>query len=107
MGSINPAHMIYWKLWINFRHFSVFSLRNFSYFFAELDFWEQIGYEKRDKVKRAYFSILLALDVYSYVRTYNLRQNIWNKVKKSSKIGQDYKNLISKSASFYNAIFKV
>ena len=36
--------------------------------------------------------------------TKNLGPNIWNKVKKSSKIGQDKKSLISAFASFLTAI---
>ena len=34
----------------------------------------------------------------------NLRQNIWNKVNKSSKTGQGYKSLVSTFASFLTAI---
>ena len=37
----------------------------------------------------------------------NPGQNIWKKVEKSSKIGQDYKNLISDFAVFMNAIVKI
>ena len=37
----------------------------------------------------------------------NPGQNIWNKVEKSSKIGQDYKNLVSDFAVFMNAIVKI
>ena len=35
---------------------------------------------------------------------YNPEQNIWNKVKKSSKIGEDWKHLISNFACFLKAI---
>ena len=35
------------------------------------------------------------------------RQNIWNKIEKSSKIGQDKKSLVSFFACFLNAIAKV
>ena len=38
---------------------------------------------------------------------YNPGQNIWNKVKKSSKIGQDYKNVTSNFAYFLTAVVKV
>ena len=38
---------------------------------------------------------------------YNPGQNIWKKVKKFSKTGQDYKNLISNFACFLTAIVKV
>ena len=38
---------------------------------------------------------------------YNPGQNIWQKVKKSSKIGQDFKNLLSNFACFLTAIVKV
>ena len=38
---------------------------------------------------------------------YNPGQNILRKVKKSSKIGQDFKNLLSKFACFLTAIAKV
>ena len=37
----------------------------------------------------------------------NPGKNIWNKVEKSSKIGQDYKNLVSDFAVFMNAIVKI
>lgn len=35
-----------------------------------------------------------------FTKTYNPKQNIWKKVKESSKIGQDSKSLISTFASF-------
>ena len=38
---------------------------------------------------------------------YNPGQNIWNKIKKSSKTGQDKKSLISTLACFLTAIAKV
>ena len=38
---------------------------------------------------------------------YNPGQNIWNKIKKSSKTGQDKKVLISTFACFLTAIAKV
>ena len=41
------------------------------------------------------------------VRSDNAGQNIWHKVKKSSKIGQDFKNLLSNFACFLTAIVKV
>ena len=37
----------------------------------------------------------------------NPGQNIWNKVKKFSKIGQDFKNLLSNFACFLTVIVKV
>ena len=37
----------------------------------------------------------------------NPGQNIWNKLKKSIKIGQDYTNLISTFALFLNATVKL
>ena len=40
-------------------------------------------------------------------KTYNPGQNIWYKVKKSSKIGQDFKNLLFNFACFLTAIVKV
>ena len=36
--------------------------------------------------------------------SYNPAQNIWHKVKKYSKIGQDFKNVISNFACFLTAI---
>ena len=39
--------------------------------------------------------------------TYNPGQNIWNKIEKSSKIGQEKKSLISTFAYFLTAIAKV
>ena len=39
--------------------------------------------------------------------TYNPGKNIWHKVKKSSKIGQDFKSLLSNFACFLTAIVKV
>ena len=39
--------------------------------------------------------------------SYNPGQNVWNKVKKSSKVQKDYKNLISNFACFLTAIVKV
>ena len=41
-----------------------------------------------------------------FVCSDNLGQNIWKKIKKSSKIGQNYKALISTFASFLTAIAK-
>ena len=38
---------------------------------------------------------------------YNPGRNIWRKVKKSSKLGQDFKNLLSNFACFLTAIVKV
>ena len=38
---------------------------------------------------------------------YNHGQNMWNKVKNSTKIGQDYKKVIYNFACFLNAIVKV
>ena len=38
---------------------------------------------------------------------YNPGQTSWEKVKKSSKIGQDFKNLLSNFACFLRAIAKV
>ena len=37
-------------------------------------------------------------------KNYNPSQNIWHKLKKYSKIGQDFKNVISKFAWFLTAI---
>ena len=34
---------------------------------------------------------------------YNPGQNIWHKLKKSSKIGQDFKNLLSNFAIFFDS----
>ena len=42
-----------------------------------------------------------------FVCSDNPGQNIWHKVKKSSKIGQDFKNLLSNFACFLTAIVKV
>ena len=39
--------------------------------------------------------------------TYNLGQNIWYKVEKSSKVGQDFKSLLSNFACFLTANVKV
>ena len=39
--------------------------------------------------------------------TYNPGKNIWHKVKKSSKIGQDFKSLSQNFACFLTAIVKV
>ena len=38
---------------------------------------------------------------------YNPGQNTWHKVKKFSKIGQDFKNLLSNFGCFLTAIVKV
>ena len=38
---------------------------------------------------------------------YNPRQNIWHKLKKCNKIGQDFKNVISSFACFLTAIVNV
>ena len=38
---------------------------------------------------------------------YNPGQNIWYKAEKSRKVGQDFKSLLSNSASFLTAIVKV
>ena len=38
---------------------------------------------------------------------YNPGKNIWHKVKKSNKIGQDFKNLLSNFACFMTAIVKI
>ena len=40
-------------------------------------------------------------------RDYNPWQNIWNKIEKSSKTGQDKESLISAFACFFTAIAKV
>ena len=42
-----------------------------------------------------------------FVCSDNPGQNIWHKVKKFSKIGQDFKNVLSKFAYFLTAIAKV
>ena len=42
-----------------------------------------------------------------YVCSDNPGQNTWHKLKKSSKIGQDFKNLLSNFACFLTAIVKV
>ena len=39
--------------------------------------------------------------------SYNPRQNIWHKVKKCSKIGQDFKNVTSNFACFLTATVNV
>ena len=39
-----------------------------------------------------------------YLNIYNPAQSIWHKLKKSSKIGQDFKNLLSDFACFLTAI---
>ena len=44
---------------------------------------------------------------YKFVYSDNPGQNIWHKVKKSSKIEQDFKNLLSNFAWFLTAIAKV
>ena len=38
---------------------------------------------------------------------YNPLQNLWHKVKKSSKLEQDFKNLLHNFACFFTAIVKV
>ena len=43
----------------------------------------------------------------TFVCSDNPGQNSWHKVKKSSKIGQDFKNLLSNFACFLTAIVKV
>ena len=55
------------------------------------------------------------LTIYTNVETsqyftdnsYNPGQNIWHKVKKYGKIGQDFKNVISNFACFLTAIVNV
>ena len=42
-----------------------------------------------------------------FVCFYNPGQNIWHKVEKSSKVGQDFKSLLSNFACFLRAIVKV
>ena len=42
-----------------------------------------------------------------FFKIYNPAQNMWHKVKKSSKIGQDFKNLLLNFACFLTAIVKV
>ena len=42
-----------------------------------------------------------------FVSSDNPGQNVWHKVKKSSKIGQDVKNFLSNSAHFLTVITKV
>ena len=42
-----------------------------------------------------------------FVYSDNPRQNIWQKVKKSSKIGQDFKNLLPNFECFLRDIAKV
>ena len=44
---------------------------------------------------------------YIFKLIYNPGQNIWNKIEKSSKTGQDKKSLISTFACFLTAIAKV
>ena len=39
-----------------------------------------------------------------YITIYSHRQNIWNKVKKPSKVGQEQKTLITAHASFLATI---
>ena len=56
-------------------------------------------------------NILIVLFVWILVpypfRYYNPSQNIWHKVKKHSKIGQDFKNVISDFAYFLTALVNV
>ena len=46
-------------------------------------------------------------EVASVTSAYNPMQNVWNKLEKSSKTGQDKKSLISTSACFLTATAKV
>ena len=50
--------------------------------------------------------MLETLEVNQELKNYNPGQNIWHKLKKSSKIRQDFKNL-SNFAYFLTAIVKV
>ena len=52
-------------------------------------------------------TVINAFHVVWYDLDYNPGKNIWHKVKKSSKIGQDFKNLSSDFACFLTAIVKV
>ena len=52
------------------------------------------------------FRILYLWRTYEY-QIYNPGQDIWNKIEKSSKTGQDKKSLISNFACFLTAIAKV
>ena len=45
--------------------------------------------------------------IYHVLYTYNHGHNIWNKVKKSSKIEQEQKSLMTASAKFLTAIAKI
>ena len=42
-----------------------------------------------------------------YLGFYNPRQNIWHKVEKCSKVGQDFKSLLSNFTCFLRAIVKL
>ena len=44
---------------------------------------------------------------YKKSQYYDPGQNIWHKVEKSSKVGQDFKSLLSNFACFLTAIIKV
>ena len=52
-------------------------------------------------------NLLFFLILYDFFSNYNSGQNIWNKIEKSSKTGQDKKSLISTFACFLTAIAKV
>ena len=44
---------------------------------------------------------------YNEISNCNPGQNIWHKVKKSSKNGQDFKNLLSNFAYFFDSYYKI
>ena len=69
-------------------------------------FWSNLT-KKRRPPKIFYTFMKFSLFLMRISKNYNPGQNIWHKVKKSIKIGQDFKNLLSKFAYFLTAIVKV
>ena len=52
-------------------------------------------------------SNVLNVSIWIFNWNYNSLQNIWHKIKKSSKLEQDFKNLLLYFACFFTAIVKV
>ena len=63
-----------------------------------LDTLHVIGLTRNTKIKKT-----LIQNLYPISENYNPGENIWHKVKKYSKIGQGFRNVISNSACFFDS----
>ena len=81
--------------------FNLSSLNHFFWIGWEKSFFSTfVTVKKQLKSTKTRLMSQHSVVLVKFTKTYNSKQNIWKKVKESSKIGQDSKSLISTIASF-------